>query len=83
MFDQQNFTIHGSAHITNTIGIEVEISRCGDYVRARTSCDGPGEPEECPIEYLSELDGEIFEESRASFFFHGCYWFLDEIMAVR
>lgn len=79
----ETFTVHGSAHITNTMGIEIEISRCGDYVRALTWCDGPGEPEECEIEYLTELDGESFEESRAAFFFHGTYWFLDEITAVR
>ena len=78
-----NFMAHGAIHITNTGGIEVEISRCGDYVRARTWCDVYSEPEECPVEYLNEYDGETFEDNRPAFFFHGSYWFLDEFLAVR
>lgn len=77
------FTPHGATHITNTIGLEVEISPCGQQVRARTVCDGYGKPETCEISYLDEHDGELFDEPRAAFFFHGGYWFLDEISRVR
>lgn len=91
-FEDDDFVPTGHMQLTNTGGIEVEISKSGDGLRYRYSDDD--EPKEAEIEYFTvdddpdnwpyDPEDEEYSDSRPGFEAEGgTIYYLDEFMRTN